>query len=930
METLSEIRVSHGREREMMYSYTKEMPDTFMSKGFWTVSNFWSFVTLLANVWTLFSVILWFSSNDRPDTGVLFIEIIIECYLLFEIFARILIRICVPKFYESLKLKHIRKDDGLLVFVLLVFGSVPIMSLFDGVKNDSSYEEQVKVFTRLLLLKLLRSFEIRRAFVRVSEELFYKDFKILVLFKFAKNLTYIIFITHLSACGWLFVNIIVNNDKTIEGSSASNFLNQDKPYFTRNNMQDENLFVKYVDAAMWAVTTLTGCSFGDVTPRTLQEVIISNFVFVTGILLLAKIFSDFASVLYLFNLEHIKAREKSIRALKLCKVLGLPSKIRYKVEAYYGGTNHAYSQSQYFSAIKELPQTLFSDVALSLKEELITKSNLFNFGTPNFVFTMAKFMHPKVSMAGDLVVRLGEYANEMFFIKKGEVEILSSDNETQLAILREGAYFGEVGLMITQKRSVSVRALTLCIFEVIGREDFHRVLEEFPQQKEVILKVAKQRAAVCTTADLDFNDDPFDQQSRQRTANSRGFSNSEREDSISQLTVKKRISSPTPAFDITPATGIVGSAFTPTHKILWQKTIKSFKDHACVGKNVDFRDHFIILPNSKFYQIWIVVLQLAAFTNFFMVPYEISFFSGKEEVTALWWLIDVLVVIIYLIDIFVHMNTSIQENKSSFISDRAYLQKRYIHNDFWIDFLAFIPFDYLMAGANISWSYVGWVKALKFLKMFRLFELLKLKQKNGERKSQLTNLVLLIIFHTAANHICACIMYKIALSQTDYSSNLFTRLAATNNVDMPLTDQPAFTHYIYFIYWAYGTSSSGSYEDIKAVTPIEKIFQIFTMLFFRVYFAFCAAEGANLMSTFYMARTENLAKQTTYDQWMRHVKLPMEIMKRVKNYNEYIWRKYRGLDENLILEDLPSTTRQEILEFLLNDLLYTVELFPKK
>mgnify|MGYP003577950261 CR=1 FL=1 len=46
---------------------------------------------------------------------------------------------------------------------------------------------------------------------------------------------------------------------------------------------------------------------------------------------------------------------------------------------------------QYFSSIKELPETLFSDIALSLKEDLITKSNLLNFGTPNFVFAMAKY-----------------------------------------------------------------------------------------------------------------------------------------------------------------------------------------------------------------------------------------------------------------------------------------------------------------------------------------------------------------------------------------------------------------------------------------------------------------------------------------------------------------------------------------------------------
>lgn len=106
-----------------------------------------------------------------------------------------------------------------------------------------------------------------------------------------------------------------------------------------------NLFKKYVDSALWAVMSLVGCCVNIVSPRTLQEVIITNFVFVIGILLLAKIFSDFASVLHLFDLEDLKIREKSLRALKLCKVLGLPSRIRYKVEAYYAGTNDAYSQS---------------------------------------------------------------------------------------------------------------------------------------------------------------------------------------------------------------------------------------------------------------------------------------------------------------------------------------------------------------------------------------------------------------------------------------------------------------------------------------------------------------------------------------------------------------------------------------------------------
>lgn len=106
-------------------------------------------------------------------------------------------------------------------------------------------------------------------------------------------------------------------------------------------------------------------------------------------------------------------------------------------------------------------------------------------------------------MPGDYIVRVGEYANEMFFIKEGEVEILTTDNQTRIGILGPGAYFGEIGLLLTQKRTVTVRALTLCIFETINKKNFDMIMEIFPHQKEFLLKVAKQRAKVITTEDLE-------------------------------------------------------------------------------------------------------------------------------------------------------------------------------------------------------------------------------------------------------------------------------------------------------------------------------------------------------------------------------------------------------------------------------------------
>lgn len=63
-----------------------------------------------------------------------------------------------------------------------------------------------------------------------------------------------------------------------------------------------------MDACLWAVGTLAACSFGDVTPRTFEEVLLSLITLLTGVVLLAMIFSDFAKLMYLVDIERAQAR----------------------------------------------------------------------------------------------------------------------------------------------------------------------------------------------------------------------------------------------------------------------------------------------------------------------------------------------------------------------------------------------------------------------------------------------------------------------------------------------------------------------------------------------------------------------------------------------------------------------------------------------
>jgi CRP-like cAMP-binding protein len=84
-------------------------------------------------------------------------------------------------------------------------------------------------------------------------------------------------------------------------------------------------------------------------------------------------------------------------------------------------------------------------------------------------------------MAGDYIVRVHEIADKMYFIQEGFVEIICTDNVTPIAFFGRGSYFGEIGVLITGKRSVSVKTRTNSVLYFIDGEDCLDALEKHPE-----------------------------------------------------------------------------------------------------------------------------------------------------------------------------------------------------------------------------------------------------------------------------------------------------------------------------------------------------------------------------------------------------------------------------------------------------------------
>lgn len=57
-------------------------------------------------------------------------------------------------------------------------------------------------------------------------------------------------------------------------------------------------------------------------------------------------------------------------------------------------------------------------------------------------------------------------------------------------------------------------------------------------------------------------------------------------------------------------------------------------------------------------------------------------------------------------------------------------------------------------------------------------------------------------------------------------------------------------------------------------------------------------------------------KRRDSEQWMRHRHLPSEIMERVRRYDQYKWVATRGVNEESLVQSLPSDLRRDIKRHL--------------
>lgn len=104
---------------------------------------------------------------------------------------------------------------------------------------------------------------------------------------------------------------------------------------------------------------------------------------------------------------------------------------------------------------------------------------------------LANQLRPVHTPRGAAIIRQGEPADALYLIESGQVVVVQ--NETKIATLGEGDFFGEMALLTNHPHRADVRALTPTDLLALPTADFHDLIESRPELEAQLRSVVEKR-----------------------------------------------------------------------------------------------------------------------------------------------------------------------------------------------------------------------------------------------------------------------------------------------------------------------------------------------------------------------------------------------------------------------------------------------------
>ena len=332
----------------------------------------------------------------------------------------------------------------------------------------------------------------------------------------------------------------------------------------------------------------------------------------------------------------------------------------------------------------------------------------------------------------------------------------------------------------------------------------------------------------------------------------------------------------------------------------------------------DIWKHGILIPNNKIRVYWDCLIGLFVIYTALTLPCQLAFESYAIDNQKNLLLLDYTILTFYFFDIIVNMNTAYYcEKYNAYVLLRGPIFVKYLKSWFFIDFIAFFPFDlvvtlYLDMQGDIlndreMFHTLVYVKVIRILRLIKLTKYLNVT-KNMNYLTDKANISpsVLNIFYTIINvlvvgHFLACVWWGVASQLTNhpwYDNDNYTY--------MNLREAPFRVQYVTSLYLSITTLTTTGYGDITPNNTLERLMAIFIFVLGALVYGYVTANVSTIIGKISKNRARINKFQSQIREYLNCEDISETFLKEVTEHAKKIKRRCSTFDEKLLLGRLPN------------------------
>jgi len=130
------------------------------------------------------------------------------------------------------------------------------------------------------------------------------------------------------------------------------------------------------------------------------------------------------------------------------------------------------------------------------REDLVSRVPMFAALDAKVRRSVARLLRPRLAVPDEVIVHKGDRGDAMYFISSGAVEVRIPSTSVQLGT---GDFFGELALLVADRRNADVVALGYCQLLSLAARDLRRLFGTEPALRDQIHAVAQSRITAAET-----------------------------------------------------------------------------------------------------------------------------------------------------------------------------------------------------------------------------------------------------------------------------------------------------------------------------------------------------------------------------------------------------------------------------------------------